>query len=381
MKQLREIARLTLAHLINDIYAPVLMALQPLLITVYGYGYLEAALLPVVHSLVSSLLQPVFGYLNDKKGLRFSVSLSILLSGLGVSLLGLVPDKYLVMLGCVAISGLGHASFHPGALCKVNAVAQGGNRGRLTSFFVVGGSLGMAVGPIIAGIFLTSGGIPMVTFLIIPAVLGALLLYLHPIPDLCTVTEKPANAPEEDWKPVLILFSGSTLRSWVTFGAMTFLPTYLVLEGYPLIEATTLVSIMLITGVFGQICGGILSDRFGRKQVVVITTFAAVPAFYGILIFHGLFLIASMMIFGFLLWSSFAVTIAMSHELIPSQVGLISGLFLGIAMGAGGIGVSISGYLADSIGLEGTLSTFPVITLFAGFIFLLVRSPRLKGSS
>lgn len=378
MKQIREIARLTLAHLINDIYAPILMALQPLLITVYGYGYFEAALLPVVHSLVSSLLQPVFGYLNDKKGLRFSVSLSILLSGCGVSLLGLIPDKYLLMLCSVAISGIGHASFHPEALCKVNAVAQGGNRGRLTSFFVVGGSMGMALGPIIAGFFLASGGISMVTFLIIPAVFGALLLFMYPIPDLCIASKESIVTEDEDWKPVFILFSGSILRSWVTFGAMTFLPTYLVLNGYSLIESTTLVSVMLITGVAGQICGGILSDRFGRKQLVVITTFAAVPAFYSILVTHGFFLICSMMIFGFLLWSSFAVTIAMSHELIPSQVGLISGLFLGIAMGAGGIGVSVSGYVADQIGLMNTLATFPIIILMAGILFLLVRSPKLK---
>jgi FSR family fosmidomycin resistance protein-like MFS transporter len=87
--------------------------------------------------------------------------------------------------------------------------------------------------------------------------------------------------------------------------------------------------------------------------------------------------IAAMIVFGFLLWSSFSVTIAMSHELIPSQVGLISGLFLGIAMGAGGIGVSISGYIADRIGLLSTLSFFPVILLLAGGLFLLVRSPKL----
>ena len=280
MNQLREIGQLTLAHLINDIYAPVLMALQPVLITMYGYSYFEAALLPVTHSLVSSLFQPLFGSLADKRGLRVSVGVSILLSGIGISLIGLVPDHFLIILFCVVISGIGHASFHPGALCKVSAIASGGSRGRLTSFFVVGGNLGMALGPIIAGIVLTSGGIPMVTALVIPAILGAILLYIRPIPDYCPSPVQKSQAGGEDWKPVLLLFSGSTLRSWVTFGAMTFFPTMLVLQGYPLIEATTLVSVMLIAGVIGQISGGIISDRIGRKLVVVVTTFGSIPRFH-----------------------------------------------------------------------------------------------------
>ena len=77
----------------------------------------------------------------------------------------------------------------------------------------------------------------------------------------------------------MLLFTGATLRSWVTFGAMTFLPTYLVLEGYSLLEATTLVSIMMIAGVAGQLSGGALSDRIGRKKVIVFTTLASIPAF------------------------------------------------------------------------------------------------------
>jgi FSR family fosmidomycin resistance protein-like MFS transporter len=158
--QVREIAQLTFAHLINDIYAPVLMALQPILITTLGYSYFQAALLPVMHSLISSLLQPVFGRLADKKGLRVSVSVSILLSGCGIALLGQLSDHYLIMLGCVALSAVGHATFHPGALCKVDAIAASGNRGRLTSFFIVGGNLGQALGPIIGGLVLTFGGFP-----------------------------------------------------------------------------------------------------------------------------------------------------------------------------------------------------------------------------
>lgn len=375
--RVREIAQLTLAHLINDIYAPVLMALQPLLITTLGYSYFQAALLPVMHSLISSLLQPVFGSLADKRGFRVSVAASILLSGCGIALLGQLSDHYMIMLCCVAISAVGHATFHPGALCKVDAIAASGNRGRLTSFFVVGGNLGQALGPILGGIVITTGGLPAVTWLIIPAVIGALILLVRPIPDTCPVTTRQSEAGKnEDWRPVILLFCGSTLRAWVTYGAMIFLPTYLVLNGYPLIEATFLVSAMLLAGVAGQLTGGYVSDRAGRKPVVVATTLGAIPAFATILLTQGILQIAAILAFGFLLWASFSVTIAMAHELMPTRIGLISGLFMGIAMGAGGVGVSISGVIADHIGLVATLALFPVLVLAAALLFAGVSYPQ-----
>ena len=375
--RLREVAQLTLAHLINDIYAPVLMALQPLLITTLGYSYTQAALLPVMHSLISSLLQPIIGSLADRRGFRVSVAVSVLLSGCGVAFLGLLSNNYLAMLCSVSIAAVGVATFHPGALCKVAAIAVSSNRGRLTSFFIVGGNLGQALGPIIGGIVITRGGLPAVTWLLIPAFLGSLLLTVRPIPDTFPAAAQQTEARgEENWRPVILLFAGSTLRSWVTFGAMTFLPTYLVLSGYPLIEATFFISSMLLAGVCGQLAGGFVSDRVGRKPVAVATTLCSIPAFAAILLTHGALQIAMMLCFGFFLWASFSVTIAMAHELMPSRIGLISGLFMGIAMGAGGLGVSVSGVIADHFGLTATLSVFPALILAAALLFAVVGYPR-----
>ena len=372
---LREITQLGFAHLVNDIYFPVLIALQPILITTLGYSYFQAALLPALHSILSSVLQPVFGSLADRKGLRISISISLLLSGCGIALLGQVSDHYLVMLGCVAISALGHATFHPGALLKVGSLAKTGNRGRLTSLFTVGGNLGQALGPLLGGLALAYGGISSITWLIIPAIIGVIVLLACPIPDIRPVAARSAETGNENWRAVILLFSGATLRSWVTFGAMTFIPTFLVLNNYPILEATMIVSGMLLAGVAGQLSGGALADRFGSKPVVIATTLFAVPAFGCILFTHGALLILSILLFGFFLWSSFAVTISMAHELVPTQIGFISGLFMGVAMGAGGIGVSISGIIADHAGLTATLATFPVLVLLAAVLFALVEYP------
>ncbi len=207
--------------------------------------------------------------------------------------------------------------------------------------------------------------------------LSAFLLALRPITDVCPATVQQAQlSGEGNWKPVILLFAGSTLRSWVTFGAMTFLPTYLVLSGYPLIEATFFISAMLLAGVCGQLTGGYLSDRIGRKKVAVATTLCSIPAFAAILLTQGALQIAAMLCFGFFLWASFSVTIAMAHELMPSRIGLISGLFMGIAMGAGGLGVSVSGAIADQFGLTATLSIFPVLIFVAALLFAAVGYRR-----
>ena len=207
--------------------------------------------------------------------------------------------------------------------------------------------------------------------------LSAFLLALRPITDVCPATVQQAQlSGEGNWKPVILLFAGSTLRSWVTFGAMTFLPTYLVLSGYPLIEATFFISAMLLAGVCGQLTGGYLSDRMGRKPVALATTLCSIPAFSAILLTGGALQIAAMLCFGFFLWASFSVTIAMAHELMPSRIGLISGLFMGIAMGAGGLGVSVSGAIADKFGLTATLSIFPVLIFVAALLFAAVGYRR-----
>lgn len=372
----KKILNLFTAHLVNDIYTPVIMAIQPVLITSFGYSYFIAALLPAMHSIVSSLFQPIFGHLADKKGLFIPASLSILLSGVGISLLGLFPTVPTLMLVCVAIAALGHASFHPGALFMVHQLTDQSNRGRLTSIFVVGGNLGFAIGPLIAGALLAASGLPAILILIIPAFIGAVLIHRSGI-RLEPVNKKtPVQGEGGTGRGVAFLFAGSTLRSWVIFGSMTFFPTFLVQQGYTILIANILVTGMLLAGVVGQLIGGIVSDRYGRKQFIVLTTICSLPAYLMFLYTGGLYSLVALIIFGFLVWSSFSVTIALSHELMPARVGLTSGLFLGLAMGAGGIGVAASGLYADQAGLMASLELFSIIIVAATLLFLMVPSQK-----
>jgi FSR family fosmidomycin resistance protein-like MFS transporter len=163
------ITGLAAAHMVTDIYMPVLPAILPLLISQNGYSYLAAGLLVTAYNLTSSFTQPVIGWLSDTRGLTISISISLFVSAIFVALMGIAQDYYLIMAFAV-IAALGHACFHPSALSLVSRLCTSGNRGQITSYFVVGGNLGYAIGPVLAGFLVWWLGLPGLLFLVIPAI-------------------------------------------------------------------------------------------------------------------------------------------------------------------------------------------------------------------
>jgi FSR family fosmidomycin resistance protein-like MFS transporter len=361
--------------MVTDIYMPVLPAILPLLIANSGYSYLAAGLLVTAYNVTSSFTQPLVGWLSDTKGFSVSISISLLISAVFVALMGVARNYYLIMLFAI-IAALGHACFHPTALSLVSRLCIQENRGRITSFFVVGGNFGYAIGPVLAGVLVFWLGLPGLLFLIFPALFMVFFLkYLLPggITGACISHARPEPKKEvgQSRKPFMILMIVSILRAWVVFAAITFLPMFLVTRGYDLMTANIIMTLMLLSGVAGQVMGGYISDWIGRKEFMFIGLAGSIPFFY--LFFWGSGLIANIavLLFGFFLWSTFAVAVAMSHELLPQNVGLASGMMLGLAIGFGGLGVAVNGIIADHYSLAAALGTIP-IPIVAAMLFMII---------
>jgi MFS transporter, FSR family, fosmidomycin resistance protein len=360
----KTITGLAAAHMVTDIYMPVLPAILPLLILNNGYSYLAAGLLVTAYNVTSSFTQPVIGWLSDTKGLTISVTVSLFISAVFVALMGVAPNYYLIMAFAI-LAALGHACFHPTALSLVSRLCTTENRGTITSYFVVGGNLGYAIGPVLAGVLVWWLGLPGLLLLVIPAGIMVLVLrHLLPggIAAACGQHARPAAPAGEPHskKPFVILIIASILRAWAVFAAITFLPMYLVTLGYDLVTASLIMTLMLLSGVAGQVAGGRISDRIGRKEFMVLGLVGAIPFFYLFFTTTGLLSILAILLFGFFLWSTFAVAVAMSHELLPQNVGLASGMMLGLAIGFGGLGVAINGMIADHYSLAAALGTIPI---------------------
>jgi FSR family fosmidomycin resistance protein-like MFS transporter len=134
-------------------------------------------------------------------------------------------------------------------------------------------------------------------------------------------------------------------------------------------------SLMLLAGVAGQIAGGRISDRIGRKEFMVFGLVGAIPFFWIFFASSGLVAILALLLFGFFLWSTFAVAVAMSHELLPQNIGLASGMMLGLAIGFGGLGVAVNGVIADHYSLAAALGTIPVPIAVAVILMALIPYP------
>lgn len=366
---------LSAAHLVTDLYSPVLPAILPLLIVEQGYSFFLAGLIVTVYNLTSSLVQPFVGWVFDTRGFAVHISTSVLISAIFISVIGLL-DNYYILLASVAVAALGHAFFHPSALGTVSRLTQDASRGRITSYFVIGGNLGYAIGPICAGVAVGLMGLPGLAILAVPGIAMAVVLRrILPAPDRLKVPAAPVRKERPAYRAIALLVAASGLRAWAIFGSVAFLPTILTLRGIDLVTANVLVSGMLIAGVVGQLVGGVLSDRYGRKEFTIVGLVTAIPPFIIFLATGGILSLVALMVFGFILWSTFAVTVAMAHEMAPGNVGLVSGLMLGLAVGVGGMGVSVTGWIADMTTLTLGLTTIPLAIALAVPLFLAVPYP------
>jgi FSR family fosmidomycin resistance protein-like MFS transporter len=293
--------------------------------------------------------------------------------------MGIAHNYYLIMAFAI-LAALGHACFHPTALTLVSRLCSDENRGRITSYFVVGGNLGYAIGPVLAGVLVWWLGLPGLLLLIIPATVMVFVLR-HLLPGGIAGARAQHAAPAEpagpprSKRPFAILMAASILRAWAVFAAITFLPMYLVSQGYDLVIATLITTLMLLAGVAGQVAGGRISDRIGRKEFMVFGLAGAIPFFYIFFASSGIIAILALMVFGFFLWSTFAVAIAISHELLPQNIGLASGMMLGLAIGFGGLGVAVNGMIADHYSLAAALGTIPIPIAVAVVLMALLPYP------
>ncbi|MBI4962298.1 MAG: MFS transporter [Desulfomonile tiedjei] len=374
---------LSLGHLVTDIYQGSLPALLPLLKEKLLLSYTMTGVIMMAANLTSSVVQPVFGYLSDKKEKIFLLPLGCLCAGIGFSLVGL-PDEYAIVLALVMVSGLGVAAFHPEGY-KTARFFTGDKMATGMSVFSVGGNLGFAVGPIISLAIVTRLGFDYLpAMIVLSLVFVALVSYAwgsvaSPKQGTLEKAMSSEGATRGVYLSLFLIIATVIMRSWTQIGLMTYIPFYYidVLKGDPL-YAAQLVSVFLIGGVVGTIGGSIIADRVGHKRYLIASLLLATVLFPLIFITEGLMLFVALGVVGMVLISSFTVTIVMAQELLPRNLGIASGLMVGFAIGTGGIGVTILGVIADHYGVPVALKSIWLLPL-AGLLLSLpirYRTPR-----
>lgn len=374
----RAMAVLSAGHLFTDISQGSVPALLPFLISRDHLSYAAASALVLAATISSSVIQPVFGHMSDRRSLPWLMPLGPALGGLGVALVGIAPS-YGAIFACIVVSGLGVASFHPEGSRFANYVS-GARRASGMSLFSVGGNVGFALGPVLVTPLVLVFGLHGTLFVLIPTwVAAAVMLFELPRleafrTDVVAGRVRRERDPEA-WRPFAILGGVIALRSFVYFGLVTFIPLYYVrvLHASKTLGNSALTA-MLLGGAVGTLIGGPLADRFGRRAVLMGSMVSLPPLIGAFLLAGPAAGVALVAITGAATIATFAVTIVMGQEYLPGRLGVSAGVTIGLSIGLGGVGAPLLGLLADAHGLRAVFAVVAGLPLLA--LLLTVALPR-----
>lgn len=375
------LAAASVSHLLNDVVQSLLPAIYPVLKASFSLSFSQVGYMTLALMLTASVLQPVVGYLSDRRPAPFA-----LVAGMGFSLAGLVllalAGSYPWLLVAAVLVGLGSSIFHPES-SRVARMASGGRHGFAQSLFQVGGNVGSSLGPVLGAFLVEPYGQRSILWCSLVAVAGMGLTYrigrwYHArishrprVAVRATTAPSPVPTARVGWSLVILgalifskYFYMASLSSYFTF--------YLMAKFQVSVQQAQLYLFAFLAAVAaGTILGGPIGDRVGRKPVIWGSILGVLP--FSLLLPHvGLFWTAVLaVIIGLILASAFSAIVVYAQELLPGRVGLISGAFFGFAFGMGGLGAAALGMLADRIGIEGVYALcayLPAIGLLAAFL-------------
>ncbi|HYO84683.1 MAG TPA: MFS transporter [Bryobacteraceae bacterium] len=375
----RVLGAISFCHLLNDMVQSLIPALYPILKTTLGLDFSQIGLITLTNQLTASLLQPVVGAYTDRRPQPFSLA-----AGMAVTLIGLLllatAGSYGLVLAAVALVGIGSAVFHPES-SRVARLASGGRHGMAQSLFQVGGNAGSALGPLVAALIVVPRGQSSVAWFASAALLGIAILSrvgLWYRAHREQNRNKPQSAPERALPPRTVALAVSILlvlifSKYFYLASLTSYYTFYLINKFGVgVQASQLYLFLFLGAVAaGTFIGGPVGDRIGRKHVIRASILGVLP--FSLALPHvGLLATAILsVVIGLILASAFSAILVYAQELVPGNVGMISGLFFGFAFGMGGLGAAVLGAVADSHGIEFVYlicSFLPAIGLLAAWL-------------
>ncbi len=375
------LAAISVCHMLNDVIQSLILAIYPMLKSNLALDFAQIGLITFTFQATASVLQPLVGYVTDRYPTPYS-----LVVGMGSSLLGLVliafASTYAAVLVAAALIGMGSSVFHPES-SRVARLASGGRHGMAQSVFQVGGNFGTALGPLLAAFIVIPFGQGSIAWFSIVALLGMVLLTgvgswygktlkLKSVPH---AEERKAIAElsrRKVAKTVLILITLTFSKHFYLVSITSFYIFYLI-HTFDLPVQTAQLYLFLFLGsvAAGTVIGGPIGDRIGTRRVIWWSILGVLP-FTLALPYVGLFGTAVLsVIIGLILASAHPAIIVYAQSLLPGRVGMVAGLFFGLAFGIAGIGAALLGQLADATSITfvyHVCAFLPAIGLLAVFL-------------
>tara|TARA_R110001583_G_scaffold189552_1_gene352673 strand:+ start:10254 stop:11552 length:1299 start_codon:yes stop_codon:yes gene_type:complete len=343
-------------HLLNDMIQSLFTAAYPIFKGGFDLGYAQLGFLTLTYQVTASVLQPLVGSYTDRNPKPYSLSF-----GMGVSLLGLLvlayASNFALLLCGSALLGMGSSVFHPES-SRLARLASGGAHGLAQSIFQVGGNVGSAIGPLLVAFIVLPNGQKSLAWFALAALVGMVIMVGlgnwyknqgHAKPPVKRAKVVHAHLTGAQVSRALTVLFCLMLSKWFYLASFTSFYIFYLMERFSLPEQQSQIFLFVFLAAVaaGTLIGGPIGDRIGRKKVIWVSIAGTLP--FALILPHaglGATIVLSVII-GLVLSSAFSAIVVYAQELVPGRVGMISGLFFGLAFGMGGIGAALLGVLAD----------------------------------
>lgn len=369
-----------IAHLCDDLNQGALVAVIPFLVLHNGYSYAEVTALLLASNAASAIIQPLFGWLGDKKPRPWLMAAGIFLAGIGMAGVGVLPNYPLIMASAM-LSGIGVAMFHPEG-GRLGNLTAGEQKGKGMSIFAVGGKLGFTFGPLVATAAITLWGLPGTLIFIIPSTLcaaillsqnKALLSYSNP-----DKQSSDDSLYQDNWVGFGFVMGAISCRSIMYYAFLSFIPLFLVYNlGQEEAFASSVISLFALVCAVGTIASGWAGQLLGAKKLIIVS-YACVAIEVVIFAFNGSLTVALILIALLALTCdiSYPSAVAMGQSFVPRHLGMASGLSFGVMVCIGGLMTPVFGLIGDYFGLQVVMLCVTAIALLGIIITLFIPKNR-----
>jgi FSR family fosmidomycin resistance protein-like MFS transporter len=381
---------ISIVHLLNDSMQSTISALFPILKVTLSLSFGQIGLIAFAMNITASILQPLIGLYADARPKPYILPFGVCFTLLGIVAVAVAPSYLFVLLAVICI-GVGSAIFHPES-SRVAYLAAGSKRGMAQSIFQVGGNIGSSLGPIMTAlIFLPLGQFGVIWFTFAAAA-GIIIQYFvagwykrhnlasgHKIKTQANTQQSKLTRRQIGFALtilILLVFSKNVYMASIT----SFYSFFLIEDyGVTVKHAQLFLFAFLVAAAAGTFIGGPLADRFGRRSIIWLSILGTAPFSlllpYANLFWSGVLCVCA----GFVLSSAFSIIVVYAQELLPGKVGLVSGLFFGLAFGLGGLGSALLGTIADATSIAFIMKICAFLPLIGMLTIFLPKDELLRG--
>ena len=354
---------LSAAHSLNDLLQSVISAVYPMLKEELCLDFGQIGLITLVYQISSSIFQPVVGYAFDKRPFVYSLPMGMVSTSVGIAMFSYCNTMAGILIA-VFLVGIGSATLHPEA-SRITSLAGRERRGFAQSVFQVGGNFGGSIGPLLVALIVAPHGRHYVLWFLVFSTLAFAAMrpivkwyrgYLNDVRKHPESHTKSLKLPLSKGRTIFVICVIMVLifSKYVYMASLSSYYTFYLMEkfGVSVKMSQIFLFLFVVSTAAGTLVGGPIGDRYGRKLVIWISILGTAP--FSLLLPHVSLPLTAVLSFcaGFMLSSAFPAILLYAQELLPTKLGMISGLFFGFAFGVGGIASAVLGNFADTYGIE-----------------------------